>query len=74
MASEMRTDIAHAMSQSLEPGGRLVQFTYFTAPPLPAAAAAEFRIERTGLVLANFPPAFIWRYVKQEGRGGDAAA
>src|SRR5205823_5572245 len=33
MASEMRTDIAHAMSQSLEPGGRLVQFTYFTAPP-----------------------------------------
>ena len=64
MAPQTRSEIASAMSQSLEPGGTLVQFTYFTAPPLPEAVAAEFSIERTRLVLANIPPAFIWRYVK----------
>ena len=74
MALEMRTDIARAVSQSLKPGGRFVQFTYFIAPPLPDAPAAEFRIERAGLVLANLPPAFIWRYVKRGGAGDGAVA
>jgi phosphatidylethanolamine/phosphatidyl-N-methylethanolamine N-methyltransferase len=64
MPDAVRGAIGHAMGKALLPGGRLVQFTYFAAPPLPEKAAAGLGVERLGLILRNFPPAFVWRYTK----------
>lgn len=64
MAAPMRAEIGRAMAGSLAPGGRLVQFTYFNAPPLPEATPGELSVERASVVLRNLPPAFVWRYVK----------
>jgi phosphatidylethanolamine/phosphatidyl-N-methylethanolamine N-methyltransferase len=70
MKPETRSEIAEAVANSLEPGGTLVQFTYFSAPPLPQTE--WFEVERTGMVLANLPPAFIWRYVRRTCPQGKA--
>jgi phosphatidylethanolamine/phosphatidyl-N-methylethanolamine N-methyltransferase len=73
MAPEMRAAIARAMAQALEPGGTLIQFTYFNAPPLPTMVP-ELKVQRAGVVFGNIPPAFIWRYVKDGGAGEAAVA
>jgi phosphatidylethanolamine/phosphatidyl-N-methylethanolamine N-methyltransferase len=62
MPDPVRNEIGRAMRAALLPGGRLVQFTYFAAPPLPADAAAGLEIERLGFIWRNIPPAFVWRY------------
>lgn len=66
---ELRAALAEAFGEALAPGGLLVQFTYFTLEPLdrPCAEAAGLAGERTQFVLANVPPAFVWRYEKRHG-------
>jgi phosphatidylethanolamine/phosphatidyl-N-methylethanolamine N-methyltransferase len=65
MAVSIREEIGKAIWESLAPGGTLVQFTYFDAPPLPEnVVEARFAVERVGKVIANIPPAHIWRYSK----------
>lgn len=48
----------------LMPGGVLVQYTYGPAEPVSASLRAELGLvgERTNWVLANLPPAAVWRY------------
>jgi phosphatidylethanolamine/phosphatidyl-N-methylethanolamine N-methyltransferase len=64
---DVRAAIATAMGAVLRPGGMLVQFTYFTREPLdrPCAADAGLSGRRTHFVVANVPPAFVWRYEKR---------
>lgn len=66
MPEGVRSAISRAMATSLSPQGSLVQFSYFVAPPL-----AEAEVKACGLigrrvktVVANIPPAFVWRYSK----------
>lgn len=67
MPPRLRREISQAMATALEPGGSLVQFTYFKAPPLDEAAAASGGLEvvATRAVMANLPPAFVWHYKKR---------
>jgi phosphatidylethanolamine/phosphatidyl-N-methylethanolamine N-methyltransferase len=48
----------------LGPDGVLVQYTYGPAAPVPPELRIELGLvgERTGWVLANLPPAAVWRY------------
>jgi phosphatidylethanolamine/phosphatidyl-N-methylethanolamine N-methyltransferase len=64
---QVRTALASAMGEALKPGGVLVQFTYFTREPLDraSATAAGLSGRRTHFVVANVPPAFVWRYEKR---------
>ena len=66
---ELRAALAEAFGEVLTAGGLLVQFTYFTRQPLDpeCAGAAGLSGERTHFVLANVPPAFVWRYTKRHG-------
>lgn len=61
-----RIGITDAIAHSLEVGGVAVQFTYAGVPPFPKDIAARGGLvgAPVGRVLANFPPAIIWRYVK----------
>ena len=54
----------------LDPGGVLIQYTYGLWSPLPAALRAELGIKggRTDWVLANLPPAAVWRFRRKETR------
>lgn len=66
MDESVRRAIALAAGAALAPGGRLVQFTYLSGPPIPRAHAAEAGLlgARFGVAFGNVPPAFVWRYVK----------
>jgi phosphatidylethanolamine/phosphatidyl-N-methylethanolamine N-methyltransferase len=52
--------------------GVLVQYTYAPAPPVPAELRAELHLvgARTGWVLANLPPAAVWRYRRASAAPG----
>jgi phosphatidylethanolamine/phosphatidyl-N-methylethanolamine N-methyltransferase len=67
MTPSLRRDISKAMAEALEPGGSLVQFTYFKAPPLDehTAAACGLEVVSVQAVMANLPPAFVWLYRKR---------
>lgn len=67
MTPALRREISKAMAAALEPGGSLVQFTYFKAPPLDeeTAAAGGLEVVSTKAVVANLPPAFVWHYRKR---------
>lgn len=60
---ERRAVLSQAVA-ALEPGGVLVQYTYGPAEPVSAELRAELGLigERTHWVLANLPPAAVWRY------------
>lgn len=62
----VRKAIASAISASLKPGGKLVQFSYFNTLPISKIAAGEMGLNghRTGVALGNMPPAFVWQYNK----------
>jgi phosphatidylethanolamine/phosphatidyl-N-methylethanolamine N-methyltransferase len=66
MDDGIRRDIAMAVGAALSPGGRLVQFTYLSGPPIARAHATEAGLlgARFGVALGNVPPAFVWQYVK----------
>jgi phosphatidylethanolamine/phosphatidyl-N-methylethanolamine N-methyltransferase len=61
-----RVKITGAMAEALEPGGRLVQFSYFKVSPLPKEAAAEAGLlgACVGAAKNNVPPALVWQYIK----------
>ena len=67
MPPRLRRDITQAMGLALEPGGSIVQFTYFKAPPLDEdiAEAMGLEVVATKAVMANLPPAFVWHYKKR---------
>lgn len=61
-----RTKITRAVAAVLEPGGRLVQFSYFKVSPLPKTVAVEAGLIGTcvGAAKNNVPPALVWQYIK----------
>jgi phosphatidylethanolamine/phosphatidyl-N-methylethanolamine N-methyltransferase len=69
MPEPVRTGISRAMARSLADGGTLVQFSYFLAPPLAEAEvkACGLTARRARTVMANIPPAFVWRYSRNAG-------
>lgn len=66
MPEGVRIAISRAMATSLAAQGSLVQFSYFIAPPLAEAEvkACGLTGRRVKTVMANIPPAFVWRYSK----------
>lgn len=64
MPDAIRTGISRAMAASLADHGTLVQFSYFLAPPLSEAEvkASGLKARRARTIMANIPPAFVWRY------------
>jgi phosphatidylethanolamine/phosphatidyl-N-methylethanolamine N-methyltransferase len=69
MPEPVRTGISRAMARSLADEGTLVQFSYFLAPPLAEAEvkACGLTGRRARTVMANIPPAFVWRYTRNAG-------
>ncbi|QIG46685.1 methyltransferase domain-containing protein [Nordella sp. HKS 07] len=67
MPEAIRTGITRAMAASLADGGKLVQFSYFREPPLAEAEvrAAGLTARRARTIMANVPPAFVWRYGRE---------
>lgn len=61
-----RARITSAVATMLEPGGMLVQFSYFKIPPLPKTVAAEAGLigKCVGSAKNNVPPALVWQYIK----------
>ena len=61
-----RAKITRAVAAALEPGGVLVQFSYFKISPLPKTVAAEVGLvgKCVGSAKNNVPPALVWQYIK----------
>jgi phosphatidylethanolamine/phosphatidyl-N-methylethanolamine N-methyltransferase len=59
-----RRRVVSQVIRVLAPDGVFVQYTYGPASPLPGRICTELGIEgeRNGWVLANLPPAAVWRY------------
>jgi phosphatidylethanolamine/phosphatidyl-N-methylethanolamine N-methyltransferase len=66
LSQTMRDVITKAIADALNKDGVLVQFTYAPVGPMARgpAQAGSLIGRRTGAVLSNIPPAFVWRYVK----------
>lgn len=71
--------ILHAAFSVLAGDGDFLQFTYGLNPPICRSMQAELGVtgRRTGWVLANVPPAAIWRFRRvgpkpRDSRGGGA--
>lgn len=64
MPNEIRSEILYQIAAALDADGVLVQYTYGLAAPVSAELCAELGMtgERTDWVLANLPPAAVWRY------------
>lgn len=64
MTEEERRDILSGIAAVLDPEGVMVQYTYGLVPPFSADIGEDLGMigERTGWVLANLPPAAVWRY------------
>ena len=64
MTSRDRRAVLSQIATVLGAEGVLVQYTYGPAAPVPPELGAELGLigERTNWVLANLPPAAIWRY------------
>lgn len=58
--------IEGALARTL-PGGGLIQFSYGLGPPV-KAEPGRFVVARTAFVLANLPPAQVWRYTSDAKR------
>ena len=56
-----RVGLIESALERTVPGGGMIQFSYGFGPPVPAQPG-RFRVERTAFVLANLPPARVWRY------------
>ncbi len=70
MTSEHRRAVLSEITTVLHGEGVLVQYTYGMAAPVPSDLAAELGVvgERANVVLANLPPATVWRY-RPKGSG-----
>ena len=64
LPGEVRRQILAAIFDVLADDGVLIQYTYGLAQPVPADLRAALNVagRRTVRVLANIPPAAIWRY------------
>ncbi len=64
MTSGDRRAVLSQIAAVLGAEGALVQYTYGPAAPVPPELGAELGLfgERTNWVLANLPPAAVWRY------------
>ncbi len=64
LSERERRAVLSQAAAALEPDGVLVQYTYGLAEPVPSGLRAELGLvgERTHWVLANLPPAAVWRY------------
>ena len=64
MTSAYRRAVLSQIAAVLHIDGVLVQYTYGMAAPIPQALEQELSVigERTNWVLANLPPAAVWRY------------
>ncbi len=64
MTGEYRRAVLSQIAAVLRAEGVLVQYTYGMAAPVPPELGAELGLigDRTNWVLANLPPAAIWRY------------
>jgi phosphatidylethanolamine/phosphatidyl-N-methylethanolamine N-methyltransferase len=64
MTSAYRRAVLYQIAAVLGAEGVLVQYTYGPAAPVPPELGAELGVigERTKWVLANLPPAAVWRY------------
>ena len=64
MTSRDRRAVLSQIAAVLGAEGVLVQYTYGPAAPVPPELGAELGLigERTNWVLANLPPAAVWRY------------
>ncbi len=66
MTSGERRAVLSQIAAVLGAEGVLVQYTYGPAAPVPPELGAELGLigERTNWVLANLPPAAVWRYLR----------
>jgi phosphatidylethanolamine/phosphatidyl-N-methylethanolamine N-methyltransferase len=60
---EQRVGLIDAALDRVLPGGGLIQFSYGLGPPVPAQPG-RFTVTRAAFVLANLPPARVWRYAR----------
>ena len=63
---EKKTRILEATFALLKRGGALHQFTYLGKPPVGKRLLKELNLDATllGLTVANFPPAFVYRFTR----------
>lgn len=68
MPTPVRRGIVEAAFAVLKPGAPLIQFTYGHRPPLPDALIDDLglTVEKGALVLANLPPARVYRFRKTQ--------
>lgn len=64
MPDRVRRQILAEIFATLAGDGVLIQYTYGLAPPVPADLRTALGVvgRRTARILANIPPAAIWRY------------
>ena len=64
LSNQDRRAILSQIAAVLDDSGVMVQYTYGPTEPISAELAAELGLtgERASWVLANFPPAAVWRY------------
>jgi|AP95_1055475.scaffolds.fasta_scaffold60807_2 phosphatidylethanolamine/phosphatidyl-N-methylethanolamine N-methyltransferase len=64
MTGHDRRAVLAQIADILHSEGMLIQYTYGPAAPVPPVLGAELGLvgERTNWVLANLPPAAVWRY------------
>ncbi len=77
MTSRDRRAVLSQIATVLGAEGVLVQYTYGPAAPVPPELGVELGLigERTNWVLANLPPAAVWRYRRADSvRGVPRAA
>ena len=72
MTSEERRAVLSQIVAVLNSEGVLVQYTYGPAAPVPPELGAELGLigERINWVLANLPPAAVWRYRRSRSAPG----
>jgi phospholipid N-methyltransferase len=64
--NEKKTRILDATFTLLKRGGALHQFTYLGKPPVGKGLLKALDLDATliGLTVANFPPAFVYRFTR----------
>ncbi|MEL6598727.1 MAG: methyltransferase type 12 [Pseudomonadota bacterium] len=69
MPGQVQHDIVDAAFGAMRPGGRFVQFTYGTSPPIERAVRDDLRLTwRTrGRVWRNLPPAQVYEFYRMPG-------
>jgi phosphatidylethanolamine/phosphatidyl-N-methylethanolamine N-methyltransferase len=68
MRSHTRVRVLAEIFNSLQPEGKLVQFTYSPRPPIPERLALSLRVKgnRIDRVMWNLPPAHVWVYKRTQ--------